>query len=513
MLAGPQTTKKKFFPTEFQAHIQEHPVLKAMANLCQALKIETYVVGGYVRDLLLQGPVKDLDFVCVGQGNGILLAEAFSKNYPESSAVTVFKSFGTAMLKWEGYELEFVGARKESYDRNSRKPAIEEGTIQDDQLRRDFTINALAISLNKENFGYLIDPFGGLADLADGIIRTPTDPLITFSDDPLRMLRAIRFAGRFGFDIEAETFAAIQTTASRLEIVSAERISTEFNKMLSVPKPSYGFKLLGESGLLPHFFPEFLALKGAENVEGRSHKDNFYHTLEVLDNVCVVSDNLWLRWAALLHDIGKPATKRYDPKVGFTFHGHEEVGARMVPQLFKRLKLPMGEPMRYVRKLVRMHLRPIPLSKNGVTDSAIRRIMVDAGEDLEDLLTLCRADVTTKNPNKARRYIENFGLVEKKMREVRDADTLRNFQPLLTGQHIMELLGLRPSPMVGKIKEVIRQEIIDGTLPNKIKPSVERMLQLAAEEGLQPVENFQDIVIAILEKIATQHAEAPSENS
>ncbi len=459
-------------------------IIASVAKVAQEANIPAFVVGGFVRDLMLNRPLKkDIDFVCLGEGSGIALARAIEK-LQGTSQVVVFKNFGTAQILFNGWSLEFVGARKESYQEDSRKPFVENGTIEDDQNRRDFTINAMAISLQKEDYGYLIDPFNGLKHLDEKIIQTPLDPDITFSDDPLRMFRAIRFAAQLDFDIDGATFESIAKNADRISILSKERISDELNKIIACPKPSYGFKLLYFSGLLERFFPEMVALQGAENLEGKTHKDNFFHTLEVLDNVAAVSDDLWLRWAAILHDIAKPATKRFDPKVGFTFHGHEEKGAKMVPIIFRRLKLPMNEKMKKVQKLVRLHLRPIALVKDEVTDSAIRRIMVDAGDDLEALMILCRADITTKNPNRAKRYLKNFDLVEEKMKEVESKDNLRNFKPVINGEMIMKATGLPPGHEVGVIKEQVRQAILDGFVPNSFPQAWDYMNGVLANLGI-----------------------------
>jgi poly(A) polymerase len=397
--------------------------------------------------------------------------------------VSVFKNFGTAQFNFEGLDLEFVGARKESYRNDSRKPVVEDGTLEDDQKRRDFTINALAISLNKESFGELIDPFDGTGDMKRKIIRTPLDPVITFSDDPLRMMRAVRFASQLNYDIEADTFGALTAQAGRLKIVSQERITDELNKIIMCKVPSYGFKLLFHSGLLKQFFPELVALHGVEYVGNRAHKDNFFHTLQVLDNVSAMSDDLWLRWAAILHDIAKPATKRYDKEHGWTFHGHEDKGARMTPHLFRKLKLPMDERMTFVQNLVRLHLRPIPLSKE-VTDSAIRRLLFDAGEHIEALMMLCRADVTSKNLQKVDRILKNFDLVEQKMKEVEEKDHLRNFQPPVSGDEIMQMFGLPPSRIIGEIKEQIKEAILEGEIRNDREEAIGLLMKIAAEKGL-----------------------------
>jgi poly(A) polymerase len=458
-----------------------HPIFAKVAQAAQSTGYETYVVGGYVRDLLLNRPSKDIDFVCVG--SGIALANAVAKIIGVNTPVNEFKNFGTAQIPFEDFDLEFVGARKESYRTDSRKPIVEDGTLEDDQKRRDFTINALAISLNKNNYGQLVDPFNGVQDLQSKILKTPLDPAITFSDDPLRMMRAIRFASQLNFDIEADTFQSIIQQADRLSIVSQERITDELNKIILSKTPSYGFKLLFQSKLLHHFFPELVALQGVEYVGGNAHKDNFYHTLQVLDNVAKHSHDLWLRWAAILHDIAKPATKRYDPKVGFTFHGHEDKGARMTPKIFKRLKLPLNDRMLFVQKLVRLHLRPISLVKE-VTDSAIRRLLFEAGNDIDALMMLCRADITSKNHEKVTRFLTNFDKVEKKMKEVEAKDHIRNFQPPVSGEEIMQWYGVPPGRIIGELKEAIKEAILEGIIPNDKTAAITFLSQLTAERGL-----------------------------
>ena len=456
-------------------------IFRIVREVAIANKTPIYVVGGFVRDILLQRSSQDIDFVCVG--NGIEAAENVAQKLGKQVKVTVFKKFGTAHIKFEDLELEFVGARKESYQRDSRKPIVEDGTLEEDQHRRDFTINAMAISLN-ENFGELLDPFDGQKHLKRKSIITPLKPTITFSDDPLRMMRAIRFATQLQFDIEADTFAAIIMHKDRLSIVSQERITEELNKIIAAKTPSYGFKLLFHSGLLQLVFPEMIALLGVDTVNGNSHKDNFYHTLEVLDNTAKNTSDLWLRWAAILHDIAKPATKRYDEKVGWTFHGHEDKGARMVPKLFRKLKLPMNEKMDFVQKLVRLHLRPIALVQNHVTDTAIRRLLFEAGNDVEALMLLCRADVTSKNYNKAQHYLNNFDRVEQKMKEVEAKDRVKNFQPPVSGEEIMKAFDLNPSRVIGEIKEAIKKAILEGTLQNNKKEAYEYMLYTGQKKGL-----------------------------
>jgi poly(A) polymerase len=464
--------------------LDEHEVFQRVAEVSAKLGLETYVVGGYVRDLILGRPSKDIDFTCIG--SGIRLAQEVASTYTEHVPLSVFKNFGTAMLKLEDWELEFVGARKESYRLESRKPIVEDGTLLEDLERRDFTINAMAISLNPQNYGELVDPFDGMGDLRRKLIKTPLEPGITFSDDPLRMMRAVRFATQLNFDIDADTFYALSENASRLQIISAERIIDELNKVILTPKPSYGFKLLFASKLLHEFFPELVELQGVDSVDDKSHKDNFYHTLQVLDNLCQFSEDLWLRWAAILHDIAKPATKRFNPKVGWTFHGHEDKGARMTPGIFRRLKLPMDERMKYVQKLVRLHLRPIALVKDEVTDSALRRLLFDAGDDIDDLMKLCRADITSKNNKKVQKYLENFDKVEQKLEEVEEKDQVRNFQPPVSGEEIMETFGIPPSKIIGDIKEEIKEAILEGRIQNNPEEARTLMLNIALEKGLSP---------------------------
>lgn len=465
---------------DFKAHLEKDGIFKTISEAGSKLGLPTFVVGGYVRDLILDRPNKDLDFVCLG--SGIKLAQQVARDLG-GLQVTVFKTFGTAMIKVGERELEFVGARKESYREDSRKPLVEDGTLEEDQLRRDFTINAMAISLEKENFGALVDPFGGVEHLKEKLIKTPLDPNITFSDDPLRMMRAIRFASQLNFDIEAGTFEAITKNADRLSIVSMERVIVELNKIILSPVPSYGFKLMFQSGLLNKFFPEMIALHGVENVDNKAHKDNFFHTLQVLDNVSKVSDDLWLRWSAILHDIAKPATKRFDKAVGWTFHGHEDKGARMVPGIFRRLKLPMNEKMLFVQKLVRLHLRPISLVKD-VSDSAIRRLLFEAGDDVDGLMKLCRADITSKNNDKVARFLRNFDEVEKKMIDLEERDKVRNFQPPITGDEIIKLFQLSAGPIIGEIKEEIKEAILDGIIRNDRQEAHELLMKIAEKKGL-----------------------------
>jgi len=443
------------------------------------------VVGGYVRDRLLGRPSKDMDIVCVG--SGIQLAREIATLLRPIPRVVIYKRFGTAMLKHKDLEIEFVGARKESYRADSRKPTVENGTLEDDQNRRDFTINALAVSLNPDSFGEIIDPFGGLHHLEQKLIKTPLAPDRTFSDDPLRMMRGVRFATQLNFNIEDETIESISRNKNRINIVSAERITTELNKILLSPKPSIGLKKLFDTGILHIIFPEMAALYGVETRNGRSHKDNFYHTLEVVDNLSEKTDNLWLRWAAVLHDIAKPPTKRFEKDQGWTFHGHEALGASMVPKIFRRLKLPLDKQMKYVQKLVRLHLRPISLTKDNISDSALRRLLFDAGDDIEDLMLLCEADITSKNPKKVRRYLENYDMVRKQLRELEDRDRIRNWQPPISGEIIMDTFNIKPCKEVGLVKMAIREAILDGKIGNDYDQAFAFMLEKGNQLGLEPI--------------------------
>jgi len=464
---------------------RESLLLKSVAQAAAQLGIPAFAVGGFVRDKILDRPTKDIDIVCLG--DGMALAQTFAKLFHPKPPVSLFKTFGTAQVKFEDIEIEFVGARKESYARESRKPTVSPGTIQDDQNRRDFTINALAVELGENNFGTIIDPFGGLKDLEQKILKTPLAPEQTFDDDPLRMMRAIRFATQLDFAITDSTFAAIQKMAGRIKIVSQERITDELQKIMMTSKPSIGWYMLRQSGLLDYIFPLLLQLEGAETLDGIGHKDNFSHTLQVLDNVAAQSRDIWLRWAALLHDIAKPKTKRFEPGLGWTFHGHEVVGARMVPKIFTHLKLPLNEKMKMVQKLVALHLRPISLTKENVTDSAIRRLLFDAGDDIDALMILCAGDITSKNQNKVRRYLQGFEFVRQRLVEVEEKDKVRNWQPPITGELIMQVFNLAPSKEVGIIKDAIREAILDGIIPNAMEPAYAYMILEAAKLGLKPV--------------------------
>ncbi len=466
----------------------KHPVFQIISDTISQSNTPAYVVGGWVRDLMLGRPSKDIDIVV--EGSGIELARAIAAKMDKNTKLAVFKNFGTAMIKSHQWEIEFVGARRESYRADSRKPIVEDGTFEEDISRRDFTINAMAISLNPGSFGNLIDLFGGATDLENKIIRTPLEPDITYSDDPLRMMRAIRFAAQLDFNIHCDSFEAIRRNAHRIQIVSMERIMDEFNKIMLAPQPGKGLKMLRSAGLLREFFPELDAMQGVDVVNGKAHKDNFFHTIQVLENLCEKSDDLWLRWAALLHDIGKPRTKQFDPKVGWTFHGHEFVGARMIPQIFKKLRLPMDEKMKYVKKLVLLHLRPIVLSESIVTDSAVRRLLFEAGDDIDDLMTLCEADITSANEQKVQRYLDNFQLVRQKLTEIEEKDRLRNWQPPVSGEDIMQAFNLKPGKEVGIIKTAIREAILDGIIPNDREKALEFMISEGKKLGIPPAQNW-----------------------
>lgn len=459
-----------------------------LRNVIEVENVQAYVIGGWVRDCLLKREHAEKDIDIVVTGSGIDIARKAARKLGPGIKVTVFKNFGTAMFRSGDYEIEFVGARKESYTRGSRKPAVENGTLEDDQNRRDFTINALAISINKESYGELLDPFGGISDLENKIIRTPLDPDITFSDDPLRMMRAIRFANQLDFTIEDKTFASIKNNAERIRIVSSERIVTELNKIILCPQPSKGFNLLDRSGLLSIILPAIANLKGVETIEGKGHKDNFYHSIKVLDNISRKTDNLWLRWSALLHDIAKPVTKKYSPEAGWSFHGHEYIGSKMIPEIFRSLRLPLNEKMKYVQKMVDLHLRPIVLSQEVVTDSAIRRLLFEAGDDIDDLMMLCEADITSKNEAKKTRHLENFKIVRNKLKEIEEKDAMRNFQPPVDGSEIIKAFGIRPGKEVGIIKNTIREAIIEGIIPNEHEAARKLMFEKGKEMGLNPAE-------------------------
>ena len=470
---------------QIQLNSRETELLKAVAEAAAKIGVPAFAVGGFVRDKLLARPTKDIDIVCIG--DGMVLAQTFSKLFHPTPPVSLFKTFGTAQVKFDDIEIEFVGARKESYARHSRKPEVSPGTIEDDQNRRDFTVNSLAIELSVSHFGHIIDPFGGLADLENKILKTPLQPSQTFDDDPLRMMRAIRFATQLDFTITPATFEGIRQIADRIKIVSQERITDELQKIMMTKTPSKGWYLLKEAGLLQHIFPLLLQLEGAETLDGIGHKDNFSHTLQVLDNVARTSDDIWLRWAALLHDIAKPKTKRFEPGFGWTFHGHEVVGARMVPKIFTQLKLPLNEKMKMVQKLVALHLRPISLTKENVTDSAIRRLLFDAGDDIDFLMLLCAADITSKNQNKVKRYLQGFEFVKVRLQEVEEKDSIRNWQPPITGEMIMQVFNITPSKQVGIIKDAIREAILDGEIANDYDAAYAFMLKEAAKLSLFPI--------------------------
>ena len=477
--------KKYLKDMELKEHFT-NDIFRLISETADEAGVECYAVGGYVRDIFLRRPSKDIDVVVVG--SGIETARALGRKLGKRAHVSVFKNFGTAQVKYGETEVEFVGARKESYSHDSRKPVVEDGTLEDDQNRRDFTINALAVCLNKERFGELVDPFGGLEDLEDRIIRTPLDPDITFSDDPLRMMRCIRFATQLNFYIEDETFEALERNKERIKIISKERIADELNKIILSPVPSKGFVELDRCGLLALIFPELAALQGVEVKNGRAHKDNFYHTLEVLDNISRQTDNLWLRWAALLHDIGKPRTKRWEPRAGWTFHNHNFIGEKMVPDIFREMKLPMNEKMKYVQKLVGLHMRPIVIADEEVTDSAVRRLLFEAGDDIDDLMLLCEADITSKNEVRKQHFLDNFRLVRQKLKDIEEKDRIRNFQPPVDGTEIMRVFDLQPCHEVGVLKAAIKDAILDGVIPNEHDAAYTFMLEKAKEMGMEPKE-------------------------
>lgn len=458
-------------------------IFRLISQTADEMHVECYLIGGYVRDFFLYRPSNDIDIVTVGKG--IELAKSFAEKLGRNTKINVFKTFGTAQIKYKNYDIEFVGARKESYSHDSRNPVVEDGTLEDDQKRRDFTINAMAFCLNSDRYGELLDPFDGMQDLADLIIRTPLDPDVTFSDDPLRMMRAVRFASQLGFDLYPDTFDALERNKERIKIVSKERVTDELNKIVMSPKPSVGFTLLDKTGILDIIFPELTDLKGVETKDGVGHKDNFYHTLMVLDNVSRKTDNLWLRWSALLHDIAKPVTKRWDPKLGWTFHNHSFIGEKMVPKVFKNLKLPQNEKMKYTQKLVSLHMRPMQLVEEVVTDSAIRRLLFDAGDDIDDLMTLCEADITSKNPEKVKQFMNNFAIVRSKLRDIEEKDRVRNFQPPVDGNEIMEVFDLPQGRSIGILKAAIKEAILDGIIPNEHDAAFNFMLEKAKKMNLK----------------------------
>lgn len=475
-----------------ERYLQKHfsgKIFEIITETADELGLECYAIGGYVRDIFLHRESKDIDIVTIG--NGIELAEAITQKLGKGARLSVFKTYGTAQIKYKDMEVEFVGARKESYHQDSRNPVVEDGTLEDDQNRRDFTINALAVCLNRSRFGKLLNPFNGLEDMERLIIRTPLNPDITFSDDPLRMMRAVRFASQLGFDIYPDTFDAICRNKDRINIITKERVADELNKIVLSPKPSVGFKLLDMTGLLEIIFPEFVALKGAESRNGISHKDNFEHTLIVLDNIARKTDNLWLRWSAILHDIAKPATKRFDPRQGWTFHNHNFVGEKMVPRIFKRMKLPLNEKMKYVQKMVSLHMRPVVLVEDTITDSAVRRLLFEAGDDIDDLMTLCKADISSKNKEKVRRYLQNFDLVREKLHEIEEKDHVRNFQPPINGEQIMQIFGLTPGPEVGLLKSSLKEAILDGIIPNEYEAAYKFLMERAGQIGVQNTDSMQ----------------------